>query len=99
MRYEENERTELKRELIPDLDREIVSFLNTKGGTIYIRIEDDGTVRGISSDKRDEYDLAVSNIMSNNILPNARDRVEYAYNGDDVLEIKIREGHNKPYYL
>ena len=31
MKYEESDRVELKREMIKDLDKEIIAFLNTYG--------------------------------------------------------------------
>ena len=46
MKYEESDRVELKREMIKDLDKEIIAFLNTHGGTIYIGVEDNGNVVG-----------------------------------------------------
>ena len=48
MKYEESDRVELKREMIKDLDKEIIAFLNTHGGTIYIGVEDNGNVVGIA---------------------------------------------------
>lgn len=36
MKYEESDRVELKREMVDDLDKEIVAFLNAHGGIIYI---------------------------------------------------------------
>ena len=38
MKYEESDRVELKREMIKDLGKEIIAFLNTYGGTIYIGV-------------------------------------------------------------
>ena len=48
-RYYESESTELKAGYTDTVVREIVSFLNTEGGVIYIGIEDDGTVIGIEN--------------------------------------------------
>ena len=47
MKYEESDRVELKREMIKDLDKEIIAFLNAHGGTIYIGVDDNGNVVGI----------------------------------------------------
>ncbi len=35
MKYKERDKVELKRELVKDLDKEIIAFLNAEGGTIY----------------------------------------------------------------
>ena len=56
MKYEESDRVELKREMIKDLDKEIIAFLNTHGGTIYIGVDDNGNVVGIPNESRDMYD-------------------------------------------
>ena len=99
MKYEESDIVELKREFIKDLDKEIIAFLNAHGGTILIGVEDDGSVIGVAQELRDEYDEKISSILTNNIKPNSRNLVQYKYNKDEVLEIKIAEGDKKPYYL
>lgn len=48
MRLVEGESCEFKRELTPRLVREVVAFLNRRGGTIYIGVEDDGSPCGVS---------------------------------------------------
>ena len=45
--YTENEFVELKRELTKDIKKEIIAFANSKGGTIYIGIDDTGKVVGL----------------------------------------------------
>ena len=42
--YKESLSVELKRELIDEIKNEIVAFLNTKGGTIIVGVNDDGTI-------------------------------------------------------
>ena len=44
--YYEDEKTELKRELIDEVKSEIVAFLNSEGGTIFVGVDDDGTLIG-----------------------------------------------------
>lgn len=44
MKYTESDTKELKRELTDAVKEVIISFLNTKGGTIYVGINDDGTL-------------------------------------------------------
>ena len=99
MKYEESDRVELKREMIKDLDKEIIAFLNAHGGTIYIGVDDNGNVVGVPQELKDEYDEKVSAILTNNIKPNSRNKVDFSYNEDGVLEIHIKEGDSKPYYL
>lgn len=52
MKYVETEKVELKRNLNEFFEKEVVSFLNTHDGIIYIGVEDDGTICGV--DKVDE---------------------------------------------
>lgn len=43
-KYFEDKNTELKRQLNSDVKKEIVAFLNTNGGIIYVGVNDDGTL-------------------------------------------------------
>ena len=99
MKYEESDRVELKREMIKDLDKEIIAFLNTHGGTIYIGVDDNGNVIGIPQKLKDDYDEKISAILTNNIKPNSRNNVTFSYDENNVLVINIKEGDSKPYYL
>ena len=49
----EDEYTELKIELTKDIKKEIIAFANTKGGKIYIGIDDGGNVIGLNNKKGD----------------------------------------------
>lgn len=49
--YVEDEYTELKIELTKDIKKEIIAFANTKGGKIYIGIDDDGNIIGLKNSK------------------------------------------------
>ena len=67
-RFVEDDKTELKSVLSEKLEKEVVSFLNSKsGGNIYIGVADDGTVLGV--DNADKIQLAISDHIKNNILP------------------------------
>ena len=99
MKYEESERVELKRETVKDLDKEIIAFLNTHGGTIYIGVDDNGDVIGVPQKLKDDYDEKISAILTNNIKPNSRNNVTFFYDEENVLVVNIKEGDSKPYYL
>ena len=61
MKYFEDNKTELKRELIDDVKKEIIAFLNTKGGIIYVGVNDDGTLYlPFKSENRDQISLKIS---------------------------------------
>jgi len=44
MKFLESLTTELKREYVEDIKKTIIAFANTDGGTLYIGVEDDGTI-------------------------------------------------------
>ncbi len=72
MKYEESDRVELKREMIKDLDKEIIAFLNAHGGTIYIGVDDNGNVVGIPDENKDIYDQKLSSMVTEGIKPSAK---------------------------
>ncbi len=51
--YNEDQKTELKVELTKDIKKEIVAFANTNDGTIYIGIDDDGGIVGLTDAEKD----------------------------------------------
>ena len=58
--------------MIDDIDKEIISFLNTNGGIIYIGVKDNGEIIGVKNELKDQYDLQISNIISEEISGNGR---------------------------
>ena len=54
----ENKTTEFKREYVNDIKNTIVAFANCDGGTLYIGVNDDGTVCGV-----DDTMLRVTNAI------------------------------------
>ena len=101
MIYEELNTVELKRILDEDMKTEIIAFLNSYiGGTIYIGVENDGTLSNLSQQQKDENESKVINwIRDEAIYPNCSDFVKIKYNQDGVLVIEIEPGNEKPYYL
>lgn len=45
----ETNNVEFKRELNDKFEKEVVSFLNSKGGHIFIGINDDGSIYGVDN--------------------------------------------------
>ena len=99
MRYEESDKVELRREMVDHLDKEIVAFLNARGGVIYIGVDGKGRPVSVPPELRDRYDGLVGNLIGDAIAPSCRSKVQLAYNEDGVLEIRIEEGDQKPDYL
>ncbi len=93
----ENQKIEFKSaKVVPGLAREIVAFANTFGGTIFIGIEDDGTVSGLPSNRK--FEEWVSNISRNNIIPSTNPKIEIIEVGrKKVCAIQVDKGKDKPY--
>lgn len=100
MKYSESDTTELKRELTDAAKGVIISFLNTRGGTLYVGINDDGTINpDFIKENRDDIDLKLGNWIQDAIYPISSENIEYDFNKNGVLVVKVREGKRKPYYL
>ena len=66
--YYESDTIELKERYTQTLTRELVSFLNTNGGQIYIGITDFGKVVGVSDEQLDETQRMVSDCITNQFI-------------------------------
>ena len=99
MTFAETEKTELKQKIADSLPKEIVAFLNTDGGTIYIGVNDDGSVCGVT--KLDDSLKKIADIIESQILPDSSQFVElgtkYVEN-TRVIEIKVKKGESL-YYI
>ena len=63
----ENKFTEFKREYVDDIKNTVVAFANTDGGTLYIGVNDDGTVCGVQD--VDGTMLRVTNALRDAVRP------------------------------
>ncbi len=101
MKYVESDKVELKSIINDDLKKEIVAFLNTHGGIIYVGVNDDGTLNPVLDKKEQDINLTkIANWINDKaIYPNCKNLISFKYNNDGVLEITINEGNEKPYYL
>ena len=106
MMNKENHLTEYKRELSSTFERSVVSFLNSNtGGHIYIGIDDDGFVYGVS-DCDNVQRQAIDRIL-NNIKPNAiglfevvvEEREDESKNINNIVHVIVSGGTEKPYYI
>lgn len=100
MLYQESETVELKSEVVDDIRKEIIAFANCDGGKLYIGVEDDGTVVGLSNP--DETALRISNMVRDSIKPDVTMFIHYKVideSGKIVLSVEVQRGTNRPYYL
>lgn len=96
----EGPQIEFKRDWTDGAKRSAVAFANTSGGTIYLGVEDDGTVRGLAD--IDETQRRATQAISDDIRP---DLMSFAsvepetMQGMTVVAAHIQRGTNRPYYL
>lgn len=69
--YHESETIELKQELNKNIKKEIVAFANTKGGTIYIGVSDNGDILGLNNIDKDVESLScmIKEGIVNDLVP------------------------------
>ena len=98
--FVENKTTEFKREYVEDIKNTIVAFANCDGGTLYIGVNDDGTVCGI--DNVDGTMLRVTNAIRDAVRPDITMFVECRNDVMDekpVVCVTVQRGTARPYYL
>ena len=96
----ESKTIEFKREYTENLKYEVIAFANTDGGTIYIGIEDDGTVIGIEN--VDKTLLSITNMIRDSIHPDVTlftDVNTVDIEEKTVIRIDILRGTERPYYI
>lgn len=97
----EDSRNEFKEVLNEKLEKEIVGFLNSNGGNLYIGVDDNGNVIGLN-DNIDELQLKIKDRIKNNILPATLGLFDIdvkEYDNKKYLHIIVANGNEKPYYL
>lgn len=82
-----------------DVAEEVVAFLNTRGGRIFIGVDDkDGSIVGVPSDQVDKQSQLIANACDNNLTPPASVLTENVTTSDGVVIVAtIEEGVDKPY--
>lgn len=98
--YQESECVELKSEVIPDLCKEVIAFANSRGGTIYIGVYDDGTIKGVED--TDKTILQMNHMIRDTIKPDITMYISYEVIVQDnkkIIAVHIQKGTSRPYYL
>lgn len=93
----ETENIEFKVKLTDEIYKEVIAFANTDGGTIYVGIDNDGSVIGLA-DADSDY-IRITNGIRDAITPDVTMFVRFTLQEDKVIRIAVSEGTNKPYYL
>jgi ATP-dependent DNA helicase RecG len=96
----ENLTTEFKREYTEEIKKTVVAFANTTGGTLYIGINDDGSINGVHNP--DDALLQVTNSVRSAIKPDVTLFVDYKTEKmakATVIVVTVQKGTACPYYL
>ena len=93
----ETENMEFKARFTEEIYKEVIAFANTDGGVIYVGIDDNGNVIGLT-DVDQEY-TRITNGIRDAIMPDVTMFVRFQIQENKVVRITVSEGTNKPYYL
>ena len=100
MANRENVDIEYKRVYVQELRKDIVAFANTEGGTLYIGINDDGSVSGV--DDSDDTMLRLAGSLKDGIAPDIMPFVQiraFEQENKVVIAVEVAIGSARPYYL
>lgn len=95
----ENEQIEFKENYTENIYKEIISFLNTNSGTIYIGYDDNGNLVGLDNSK--EIEEKISNGIKTKIYPDSRVFISVSnetFEEKNYISIKVSKGVDI-YYL
>lgn len=97
----ETNRIEYKRELIDDLEKEAIAFLNyPEGGVLYIGMDKTGKPVGLTDIDGDM--LKIKDRLKNNIQPSCLGLFDVSaevIESKNVIKITFASGTEKPYYI
>ena len=97
----EDVRNEFKVKLTDKFEEEVISFLNTNGGNIYLGVNDKGDIVGINGNI-DLLQRTIKDRIKDNIMPSTLglyDVVVLEENNKKYIKIIIARGSDDPYYI
>ena len=97
----EDIRNEFKIKLTEKFEEEVISFLNTKGGNIYIGVDNNGKIVGINGDI-DLLQRTIKDRIKDNIMPSTLglyDVIVMEEKGKKYIKVIIARGSEDPYYI
>jgi ATP-dependent DNA helicase RecG len=97
----ENQNVEFKREYNDKVNKTLLAFLNTDGGTLYLGMADDGSVYGLDGDMDEWYRKTVSSFRDS-VTPDPTaffSAEPKQQDGKWYLEISVERGTAVPYCL
>lgn len=97
----EDVRNEFKIKLTDKFEEEVISFLNTNGGNIYIGVNDKGDIIGINGNI-DLLQRTIKDRIKDNIMPSTLglyDVIALEKDNKKYIKVIIARGNERPYYL
>ena len=97
----EDVRNEFKIKLTDKFEEEVISFLNTNGGNIYIGVNDKGDIIGINGNI-DLLQRTIKDRIKDNIMPSTLglyDVIVLEKYNKKYIKVIIARGNERPYYL
>ena len=97
----EDKRNEFKAKLTDDLEKEVISFLNTDGGNLFIGIDDKGNILN-NIKNMDLLQRKIKDRIKDNIQPSTLGLFDVVINEQDnkkYIQIIIARGTERPYYI
>ncbi len=97
----EDVRNEFKVKLTDKFEEEVISFLNTNGGNIYLGVNNKGDIVGINGNI-DLLQRTIKDRIKDNIMPSTLglyDVVVLEENNKKYIKIIIAKGSEDPYYI
>lgn len=96
----EDVRNEFKVKLTDKFEEEVISFLNTNGGNIYIGVNDKGDIIGINGNI-DLLQRTIKDRIKDNIMPSTLglyDVIALEKDNKKYIKVIIARGNERPYY-
>lgn len=97
----EDVRNEFKIKLTDKFEEEVISFLNTNGGNIYLGVNDKGDIVGINGNI-DLLQRTIKDRIKDNIMPSTLglyDVIVLEKDNKKYIKVIIAKGNERPYYL
>jgi predicted HTH transcriptional regulator len=97
----EDFRNEFKIKLNDKFEKEVIAFLNTNGGNIYVGVNDKGEIVGLTGNI-DLLQRTIKDRIKDNIMPSTiglYDIVVLEKNDKKYIKVIIAKGNESPYYI
>ena len=82
------------------ISKDITAFLNTRGGTIYVGVNENETIEGLAD--ADKVIEEIRSLIQKKITPDALTHIaieKNTFEGKDIAVIKVSKGTEAPYYI